>query len=162
MCFSACLRQGTRYPFVPKVFPSAKQSRCILRKGRRYESLTSTNAAIARARTGPEQAADAANPCPRTVRSRVQSMPAGAAATVRIPEPTSDIAVRGQALAMGANRSQTVRSLALSTSTISPLTNIGRKPRQAKHYPSRRIAVFMSPPTSFPVHIRNIPAHVLI
>jgi hypothetical protein len=63
---------------------------------------------------------------------------------------------------MGANRPQTVRSLALSTSTISPLTNIGREPRQAKNCPSRRIVVSMSPPASFAVHIRNIPAHVLI
>ena len=82
--------------------------------------------------------------------------------TVRIRERTTDTTVREQALAMGANRPQTVRSLALSTSTISPLTNISREPRQAKHCPSRRIAVSMSPPTSFPVHIRNIPAHVLI
>jgi hypothetical protein len=82
--------------------------------------------------------------------------------TVRIPERTTDTAVREQALVMGANRPQTVRSLALSTSTILPLTNIGREPRQAKNCPSRRIAVSMSLPTSFLVHIRNIPAHVLI
>jgi hypothetical protein len=81
---------------------------------------------------------------------------------VRIREHTTASTVRQQALAMGANRPQTVRSLALSTSTISPLTNIGRKPRQARHCPSRRIVVSMSPLTSFPVHISNIPAHVLI
>jgi hypothetical protein len=63
---------------------------------------------------------------------------------------------------MGANCPQTVRSLALFTSTISPLANIGRKLRQAKNCPSRRIAVSMSPPTNFPIHIRNIPAHDLI
>ncbi len=81
---------------------------------------------------------------------------------VRIRERTTDTTVREQALAMGANRPQTVRSLALSTSTISPLTNISREPRQAKHCPSRRIVVSMFPPISFPVHNRNIPAHVLI
>ena len=37
---------------------------------------------------------------------------------------------------MGANRPQTVRRLALSTSTISPLTNIGRELRQAKNCPA--------------------------
>ncbi len=81
---------------------------------------------------------------------------------VCIRECTTDTAVREQALAMGANRPQTVRSLALSTSTISPLTNICREPRQAKNCPSRRIVVSMFPPTSFPVHIRIIPAYVLI
>jgi hypothetical protein len=82
--------------------------------------------------------------------------------TVRIPERTTDTAVREQALAMIANRPQTVRSLARSTSTISLLTKIGCEPRQAKNCPSRRIVVSMFPPASFPVHIRIIPAYVLI
>ena len=81
---------------------------------------------------------------------------------VRIRERITDTAVREQTLAMIANRPQTVRSLALSTSTISPLTKIGYVPRQAKNCPSRRIVVSIFPPTSFPVHIRNIPAHVFI
>ena len=82
--------------------------------------------------------------------------------TVRIRERTTDTAVREQASAMGAIRPQTVRNLALSTSTIAPLTNIGREPRPAKNCPSRRIVVSVFPPISFPVHIRNIPAHVFI
>jgi hypothetical protein len=80
MCFSSCLRQGTRYPFVPKVSPSAKQSRGIRMKGRRYESLTSTNAAIPRARTGPGQDANTTYPCPQTVHEHEQSTAKGAAA----------------------------------------------------------------------------------
>jgi hypothetical protein len=82
--------------------------------------------------------------------------------TVRIPERTPDTAVREQALAMGANRPKTVRSVALSTSTISPLTNIGREPRRANNCPSCRIVVSMFRPASFPVHIRIIPAYDLI
>jgi len=82
--------------------------------------------------------------------------------TVRIRELATASIIRKQASAQSTCYPQTVRSLALSTSTISPLTNIRREPRQAKNYPRRRITVSMSPSTSFPVHIQIIPTYDLI
>ena len=82
--------------------------------------------------------------------------------TVRIREPATALIVRKQASARSTRYPQTVRRLGQSASGISPLTNIGRKPRQAKNWPGRHIIVSMFPPISFPVHIRQIPAHVHI
>jgi hypothetical protein len=89
MCFSSCLIQGTRYPFVPKVSPSAKQSRCIRKTDTRYESLTATNAAIPRTRTCHKQVADAIYPCPRTVHEHVQSTQTDAGAISPQPRPSN-------------------------------------------------------------------------
>jgi len=69
---------------------------------------------------------------------------------------------RDQAAVASTDCPQTVRSLAVATTAISPLTNIGREPRLAEHFPSRRIVVSIFPLVSFPVRIRIIPAYDLI
>jgi len=82
--------------------------------------------------------------------------------TVRIHEPATALIVRQQASARSTRYPQTVCRLGQSASGISPLTTIGRKPRQTKNGPGRHIIVSMFTPISFPVHIRQIPAHVHI
>jgi hypothetical protein len=82
--------------------------------------------------------------------------------TVRIRDRAPASTVRDQASAVGTNCPQTVPSLALSTSAVSPLTNIDREFRLAENSPSRRIVVSIFPPTSFPVHIRIIRAYAFI
>lgn len=79
--------------------------------------------------------------------------------TVRIRDQATTSTGRDRESAADTNRPQTVRSLALSTTVISPLTNIGREPRLAECFPSRRIVVSIFPPVSFPVRIRIIPAY---
>jgi hypothetical protein len=125
MCFSSCLIQGTRYPFVPKIFMAAKQSRCIRRTGTRYESLTATNAAIPRteqARSGPYvqsisvrgQSASAFSP-----RQQTQQR------TVCIRERATVYTGREQYLQTDTNCPKTNRSLELSTSAIWVPTAVG-------------------------------------
>jgi hypothetical protein len=82
--------------------------------------------------------------------------------TVRIRDQATTSTGRDRESAADTNCPQTVRSLALSTTVISPLTNIGREPRLAEHFPSRRIVVSIFPLVSFPVRIRIIPAYDLI
>jgi len=82
--------------------------------------------------------------------------------TVRNRDQATASTVCDQAFARDGRNPQTVRSLALSMSAISPLTNIDRESRQAMNCPSRRIVVSIFPPTSFPVHIRIIPAYAYI
>ena len=82
--------------------------------------------------------------------------------TVRIRDHALVSTVCDQAAAANTNGSQAVRSLAPTTSAISPLTNIDRESRLAMNCPSRRIVVSISPPTSFPVHIRIIRAYAFI
>ena len=82
--------------------------------------------------------------------------------TVRIRDQATTSTGRDRESAADTNRPQTVRSLALSTTVISPLTDIGREPRLAECFPSRRIVVSIFPPVSFPVRIRIIPAYDLI
>jgi hypothetical protein len=60
------------------------------------------------------------------------------------------------AAATDANGPQTGRNPELSTSAASFLTNIGCEPKQAENCPDHRIAVAISPPTRFPIHIRKI------
>ena len=82
--------------------------------------------------------------------------------TVRIRELTTASTFRKHAIAWNARYPQTVRRLELSISTTSSLTGIVHELRQAENYPRRRIAVSISPPTNFPVHIRIIPVYVHI
>lgn len=98
-----------------------------------------------------EQSANMASPRAQT---RLQT------AHFRDQATTSD--GRDRESAADTNCPQTVRSLALSTTVISPLTNIGREPRLAEHFPSRRIVLSIFPPVSFPVRIRIIPSYDLI
>jgi hypothetical protein len=102
MCFSSCLRQGTRYPFVLKVSLSAKQSRCIRRTGTRSESLTVTYTAIPRPRTVREQNADAAYACPPTVRVGAQSAPA--VAFTNSPHPRTHYGFNSPGPGIGSGR----------------------------------------------------------
>ncbi len=82
--------------------------------------------------------------------------------TVRIRDQATASAGCDQGSAADTNCPQTVRNRALSTSTISPLTNIGREPQLAENSPSRRIVVSVFPPISFPVHIRILPDYDFI
>ena len=85
--------------------------------------------------------------CPRTIHVRAQAT----ASIVRDRATAADVhcpqAVRGRELSTSANwlRAQSVRDRGL-----------------AKNYPRRYIAVSILPPINFPVHVRIIPAHVLI
>jgi hypothetical protein len=103
----------------------------------------------------------------QTIRVREQSVntfsprPPARQQTVRSRERTMVSTIRKQALAADTNCPQTVRSLELSTSTISPLTGLDREPRLAMNCPNRRIVVSIFQPISFPVHIRIIPAYDL-
>jgi hypothetical protein len=114
----------------------------------------------------PEQAQN--RPQPQPVHVREQSSSAfsprhqARQQTVRVRDDATISVGCHEAATAETTCPQTDRSPELSTSTASFLNNIGREPEQAKKCPSRRITVSMSPPTSFPVHIRNIPAHVLI
>jgi hypothetical protein len=82
--------------------------------------------------------------------------------TVRIRDQATTSTGRDRESAADTNCPQTVRSLALSATVISPLTNIGRELRLAEHFPSRRIVVSIFPHVSFPVRIRIVPAYDLI
>lgn len=80
--------------------------------------------------------------------------------TVRIRELATASMIRKQAFARNARYPQTVRSLELSASTTSSMTGIAQEIRQTENYPRRSIAVSVSPPTGFPVHIQIMPAYV--
>ena len=70
--------------------------------------------------------------------------------------------VREHAAATDAKCPQTVRSRELSTSADWSRTQSVRRRGLTTNYPHRRIAVSILPPIIFPVHVRIIPAHVLI
>ena len=57
---------------------------------------------------------------------------------------------------------RTVKSLAPSTSEALTMTDFGRESEPATNCPRHRIAVAISPPTRFPVHIRSISTNVRI
>ena len=107
------------------------------------------------ARTGTfrvrEQSVSAFSPhqqsCPRTIHVHGQA--------------TASI-VRERAAATDVNCPQTVRSREHSTSANWSRTQFHRAPGLPKNYPHRRIAVSIFPSIDFPVHVRIIPAHVLI
>jgi hypothetical protein len=82
--------------------------------------------------------------------------------SVRIRNQAAASPVCDQASATDTNSPQAVRSLALSASAISPLTNIDRESRLAMNFPSRRIVVSIFPSISFSIYIRIIPAYALI
>ena len=86
-------------------------------------------------------------PCPRTVRVHAQ-----AAASF----------VRERATATDVNCPQTVRSREQSTSANWSRPQAIRDRGLAKNYPHRCIVVSVLPSINFPVHVRIIPAHVLI
>jgi hypothetical protein len=108
-----------------------------------------------RTRTGTfrvrEQSVTAFSPrqqsCPRTIHVRAQA--------------TASI-VHERAAATDVNCPQTVRNREQSTSANWSRTQSVRDRGLAKNYPHRCIAVSILPSISFPVHVRIIPAHVLI
>jgi hypothetical protein len=108
-----------------------------------------------RTRTGTfhvrEQSATAFSPrqesCPRTI---------------HVHAPATASIVRERAAATVVNCPQTVRSRELSTSANSSWTQSVRDRGLVNIYPCRRIAVSISPPIHFPIHLRLIPAYVLI
>jgi hypothetical protein len=108
-----------------------------------------------RTRTGTfrvrEQSVSAFSPrqqsCPRTIHVHAQA--------------TASI-VRERAAAADVNCPQTVHSHELSTSVNWLRTQSVRRHGLARNYPCRCIAVSILPPINFPVHVRIIPAHVLI
>ena len=81
---------------------------------------------------------------------------------VRIHGLASVSTVRKQASVQNTRYPQTVRNLELFTSTPSSLAGIVRAPRPAENCQRHRIAVSMSLPISFQVHIQTIPSYVLI
>ena len=86
-------------------------------------------------------------PCPRTIHVHAQA----AASIVRQHSATADV-----------NCPQTVHSHELSTSENWLRMQSVRRRGLARNYPQRCIVVSILPPINFPVHIRIIPAHVLI
>lgn len=130
VCCSSCLGQGTRYPFVPKVSASAKESRSIRQAATRYESTTTTDAAHPRARTGNGQVAVATDPCPRTVRGRVQDMPSGAATVSPSSDKDTALTRSQTTTARAANRPQTGCNLGFSASEASSPTRLSRELKQ--------------------------------
>jgi len=80
--------------------------------------------------------------------------------TVRIRELATASTINKQAFARNARYPQVVRSLELSTSSVSSLTGIVHEPRQTENCSRRSISVSVSPLISFPVHIRIIPVYV--
>jgi hypothetical protein len=82
--------------------------------------------------------------------------------TERIRDHASASTVCDHASVADTNGSHSVRNLAPSASANSPLTSIDRESRLAMNCPNRRIVVSISPPTSFPVHIRIIRAYAFI
>ena len=72
------------------------------------------------------------------------------------------LTVREQRLAMDVNSPPTGRSREQSTYAHLPRTGIVRALGQANKNPQGRIAIAISPPTIFPVHIRIIPAYAIV
>jgi len=79
--------------------------------------------------------------------------------TARIHELTSASIVRKLASARSTRFPQTVRGLELSASTASSQFGIFHDDIQAEDRLRHRIAVSISVPVSFPVHIQNIPVY---
>lgn len=104
----------------------------------------------------------------RLIRVRKQSAAASSpgqqarAQTVRIRGDDAVSTVREPAAATGMDTPQADRVPQLAVAVVQPHTGIGREPDQAGGCPIHRIAVNISPPISFPIHIRSISAHVLI
>lgn len=108
-----------------------------------------------RTRTGTflvrEQSATAFSP-------RQQSCPR----TIHVHAEATALIVREQAAAADVKCPQTVRSRELSTSANWSRTQSVRDRGPATNYLRRCIAVSILPSIHFPVHVRIIPAHVLI
>ena len=104
----------------------------------------------------------------RIVRVREQSMSAfsprtGARQrTVHEHGDATALTVREQSLAADLNCPPTGRSREQSTSPHLSRTGIARELGQARKSPQGRIAIAISPPTTFPVHIRIIPAYAIV
>ena len=86
--------------------------------------------------------------------SRPRTIPVHAQATASI--------VRERTAATDVNCPQTVRSREQSMSANWSRTQFVRDRGLAKNYPHRCIAVSILPSINYPVHVRIIPAHVLI
>jgi hypothetical protein len=82
--------------------------------------------------------------------------------TIHVPAQATASIVRERAAAADANCPQTVRSHELSTAANWSRTQFVRDRGLAKDYPHRCIAVSILPSVNFSVHIRIIPAHVLV
>jgi hypothetical protein len=82
--------------------------------------------------------------------------------TVLIRDRATAFTGREQHLQTDTNYPQTQRTFELTTSAISPPTDIGHEPGPATNGSSRRIVASIFQQTSFPVHIRIISAYVLI
>ena len=82
--------------------------------------------------------------------------------TIHVHAQVTASIVREQATVADVNCPQTVRSREQSTSPNCPRTQFVRDRGLAKNYRHRCIAVSILPSINFQVHIRIIPAHVLI
>lgn len=129
--------------------------RNISRLWTRHRPVHGLDSAGNRTRTGTfrvrEQSVTAFSPrqqsCPRTIHVRAQA--------------TASI-VRDRATAMDVNCPQKVHSLEQSTSANWSRTQSVRDRGLARNCPRRCVAVSILPPINFPVHVRILPAHVLI
>lgn len=129
--------------------------RNINRLWTRHRPVHGPDSAGNRTRTGTfrvrEQSVPAFSPrqqsCPRTIHVHAQA--------------TASI-VRERATAADVNCPQAVRSHEQSTSANWLRTQFVRDRGLVKNYPHRCIAVSILPSIHFPVHVRIIPAHVLI
>ena len=121
----------------------------------RTRQIRDLDSAGDRTRTGTfrvhELSVSAFSPRPQ---SRPRSIHVHAQATASI--------VRGQAAAVDADCPQTVHSRELSTSANSSRPQSVREHGLAKSCPHRCIAVSISPPIHFLIHVRIIPSHGLI
>ena len=82
--------------------------------------------------------------------------------TIRVHAQATASIVREHAAATDVNCPQTVRSREQSTSANWSWTQTVRDRGLAKNYPHRCIVVSILPSIKFQVHVRIIPAHVLI
>ena len=82
--------------------------------------------------------------------------------TIHVHAQATDSIVRHQATVADENCPQTVRSREQSTSPNWPRTRFVRDRGPAKNRLHRCIAVSILPSVNFPVHVRIIPAYVLI
>ncbi len=132
------------------VFP-----RSISHSWTRHRPVHGLDSAANRSRTGifrvREQSVSAFSP-------RQQSRPR----TIHVHAQATASILRGQAAAADAKCPQAVRSRDLSTTSNPPRTQSVRELGPAMNYPRRCIAVSILPPIQFLVHVRIIPAHVLI
>ena len=82
--------------------------------------------------------------------------------TVREHDDATALTVHEQRLATDLNCPPSGRSREQSTSAYLSRTGIARELGQARKSPQGRIAIAVSPPTIFPVHIRIIPAYAIV